>query len=82
MALETLLAGARLAFVISADGVVTIAPAPSSLSSATKPRPAAAPAPRRNDESPAEVASVKVTAAPLASQPALLRRRSPSPSTS
>ncbi|USQ98332.1 TonB-dependent receptor [Caulobacter sp. RL271] len=78
-ALGTLLAGARLTFVIGADGVVTIAPAPSNLRPASKARPSSSPTPRRTDEIPAEVDPVKVTAAALAAQPALLKRRTPSP---
>lgn len=78
-ALGTLLAGARLSFVIGADGVVTIVPAAPITRSPSKLRPASSPTPRRIDEAPSEVATVRVTATPLAGQPALLKRRSPSP---
>jgi TonB-dependent receptor len=78
-ALGALLAGARLSFVIGADGVVTIAPAPSNARPTSRARPLSLPPPRRVDETPAEVASIRVTAAPLAGQPALLKRHTPSP---
>lgn len=77
-ALGTLLAGARLTFVIGADGVVTIVPVPSAPRPARH-QPSTFPTPRRIEESPAEVAPVRVTAVAVANQPTLLKRRTPSP---
>lgn len=78
VALATLLAGARLSFVISPDGVVTITPMVGearrfSRTVITPPRSS------RIDEPPAEVDTVRVTASPTTYQPAMLKRRSPSP---
>lgn len=77
-ALATLLAGARLSFVIGADGVVTIVPlvGETRRSSRTVMIP---PRPPRPEESPSEVAAVRVTAPPVAYQRTLLKRRTPSP---
>lgn len=78
-ALATLLAGSRLTFVIGADGVVTIVPMPiSNVRPAARPEPPP-PAPRRIEEPPSEVTTVRVVAAPPADQPAFLKRQTPSP---
>ncbi|WP_454759891.1 TonB-dependent receptor [Caulobacter segnis] len=78
-ALSTLLAGSRLTFVIGADGVVTITAAPQAIRPSKRPLPPS-PVPHRfDDEPPAEVAPVSVTAVANADLPAYLKRRSPSP---
>ncbi|MET3667191.1 TonB-dependent receptor [Caulobacter sp. 1776] len=77
-ALNTLLGGARLSFVIGAEGVVTIAPTLSGARPTARAQPPPA-APHRNEEPPAEVDSVRVTPSPAAHQPAMLKRRTPSP---
>ena len=78
-ALNTLLTGSRLTFVIGADGVVTIVPMSSGFRPASRSVPIAPPPPRRIEEPPAEIASVRVIATPPAYQPAFLKRQTPSP---
>lgn len=77
-ALGTLLAGARLTFVIGADGVVTVVPVLTNAPPATRALSAAR-ATRRTEEPAAEVAPVQVTAVSVVDQPTLLRRRIPAP---
>jgi iron complex outermembrane receptor protein len=77
-ALARLLNGSGLSFVIGADGVVTIVAIPSTVNPGFRAIPTARPSPRI-DESPAEVAPVRVIALPIADQPATLKRRTPSP---
>lgn len=78
-ALDALLGGSRLSFMIGADGVVTIVPKAFSARPAfVHPEPAR-PAPHRNEEPPAVVDSVNVTPSQALYQPAMLKRRTPSP---
>jgi iron complex outermembrane recepter protein len=77
-ALGALLNGSRLSFVISADGVVTIVPTVFNARPVSRPQSFLS-APHRIEEPPAEVAAVRVTASPAAYQPAMLKRRTPSP---
>lgn len=78
-ALSTLLAGSQLTFVIGADGVATIITAPQTVRPTRRPLPPPPAAHRFDDEPPAEVATVSVTAIANADLPAYLKRRTPSP---
>lgn len=77
-ALNVLLAGSRLTFVIGADGVVTIAPLSAGVRPASR-SSAVSPAPQPTEDLVAEVDPVSVIARERASLPAALRRRTPSP---
>lgn len=77
-ALNVLLAGSRLTFVIGADGVVTIVPLSTGARSASRSIPVQ-PASRPTEDPVAEVDPVSVIARERASLPAALKRRTPSP---
>ncbi len=77
-ALTVLLADTRLGFVIGADGVVTIGPRVAEQRRSSRTAVMAA-QPPRIEAPPAEVETVRVTASPTAYQPAMLKRRTPSP---
>ena len=77
-ALEILLGGAPLDYVVSGDGVVTILAARVRHRPAPRPREISPP-PRHIEDTPAEVAPVRVTARAGAEAPAALKRRTPSP---
>lgn len=79
-ALRILLAGTPLDFVIGADGTVSIVAKPVKLRAPTRPVPLTSqPAPGAVDDTPSEVAVVRVLAPAGADQPANLKRRTPSP---
>ncbi len=79
-ALETLLAGSPLDFTIGADSVVTIIPAaPRPIATRRLAEPTTQTPPPKTEESAAEIATVRVTAARNLDPPTALKRRTPSP---